>query len=199
MEKLFVCPCCGYRTLNDDPPGSHEICEVCFWEDDGVQYYDPDYRGGANSVSLRTGQKNFKEFGSCKKRTITYVTKDRSKFEYVGKKDLRNYRRVDIEEMYEVFRVLEIPTDKLLELYTTKSLREGQLTFSSDELDKYLTHEEVVDYYALTESSGLFLELSSIKNMCALEKSKRLESIKEKLELNLKSLSKVSKKSLLNS
>ncbi|NIP43329.1 MAG: hypothetical protein GWN61_14025, partial [candidate division Zixibacteria bacterium] len=33
---IYTCPCCGYRTL-DDPPGSYDICGICFWEDDTVQ------------------------------------------------------------------------------------------------------------------------------------------------------------------
>jgi hypothetical protein len=28
--------CCGYRTMSE-PPGSHEICVVCRWEDDVYQ------------------------------------------------------------------------------------------------------------------------------------------------------------------
>jgi hypothetical protein len=40
-------------------PGSYEICEVCFWEDDPVQLLDPAYRGGANTLSLMESQSNF--------------------------------------------------------------------------------------------------------------------------------------------
>ncbi|WP_328859368.1 CPCC family cysteine-rich protein [Streptomyces sp. NBC_00306] len=32
-DGLYWCPCCGYVTLAER--GSHEICAVCFWEDDG--------------------------------------------------------------------------------------------------------------------------------------------------------------------
>lgn len=41
----------------------NEICEVCFWEDDRVQFDDPDYADGANAVSLREALSNYKEFG----------------------------------------------------------------------------------------------------------------------------------------
>jgi hypothetical protein len=64
MSAKRACPCCGYQTLSDDQPGSYEICEVCFWEDDIVQFDDPDYEGGANKVSLRQARINFREFGS---------------------------------------------------------------------------------------------------------------------------------------
>lgn len=71
----YTCPCCGYRTLDEEPPGTYDICSICFWEDDPIQYEDPDYEGGANHVSLRTAQQNFKEFGACEKRCLNYVRK----------------------------------------------------------------------------------------------------------------------------
>lgn len=74
MEK-YTCPCCGYKTLTEEPPGTYDICRVCFWEDDDTQYYDPDYKDGVNDVSLRQAQKNFKNFGACKKDSVKYVRK----------------------------------------------------------------------------------------------------------------------------
>lgn len=55
----YACPCCGYKTLQQEPPGTYEICEICFWEDDDVQFNDPDYEGGANLESLRQYHKAF--------------------------------------------------------------------------------------------------------------------------------------------
>ena len=69
----FTCPCCGYKTFSQTPNGSYDICEVCFWEDDGIQLEDPDYEGGANRVSLRQGQKNFLKFGACEETMIPNV------------------------------------------------------------------------------------------------------------------------------
>jgi hypothetical protein len=56
---LHPCPCCGFRTLLDEERGSYEICGVCAWEDDFVQYRDPDYRGGANAESLNEARAAF--------------------------------------------------------------------------------------------------------------------------------------------
>jgi len=56
---MYTCPCCGYKTLEEKPPGTYEICELCGWEDDFVQFKDPDYEGGANGESLREAQYNF--------------------------------------------------------------------------------------------------------------------------------------------
>jgi hypothetical protein len=41
--------------------GTYNICNVCFWEDDGVQFHDIDYEGGANKVSLNQARQNFRE------------------------------------------------------------------------------------------------------------------------------------------
>jgi hypothetical protein len=62
--KRFPCPCCGYLTLGEPPPGTFTICPVCFWEDDDVQFRDPSYRGGANTVSLQEARANFLRFGA---------------------------------------------------------------------------------------------------------------------------------------
>jgi hypothetical protein len=56
---LHPCPCCGFRTLEDEERGSFDICPVCTWEDDLVQYHDPDYRGGANGESLNEARAAF--------------------------------------------------------------------------------------------------------------------------------------------
>jgi len=62
--RKFACPCCGYATLGEQPPGTFEICPVCFWEDDDTQFRDPGYEGGANSVSLSAARENFATFGA---------------------------------------------------------------------------------------------------------------------------------------
>jgi hypothetical protein len=31
------CLSCGYKTLDEEPSGTYDICEICFWEDDGYQ------------------------------------------------------------------------------------------------------------------------------------------------------------------
>lgn len=66
--KKYTCPCCGYKTLAEGTRDSYEICNVCYWEDDSVQNEDPDFEGGANEVSLRQAQRNFKIYGASEKR-----------------------------------------------------------------------------------------------------------------------------------
>lgn len=63
LGRRYGCPCCGHLTLSQAPSGTYDICPVCFWEDDGVQYRDPGYAGGANDVSLDEARRSFREHG----------------------------------------------------------------------------------------------------------------------------------------
>jgi hypothetical protein len=54
-------------------PGSYDICEVCFWEDDGVQLLDPAFAGGANAPSLMECQANYARVGACEERFVDNV------------------------------------------------------------------------------------------------------------------------------
>lgn len=47
----YTCSCCGYRTLEEEP-GTYEICSICYWENDEVQFNDPDFEGGANEAVI---------------------------------------------------------------------------------------------------------------------------------------------------
>ncbi|ROP33688.1 cysteine-rich CPCC protein [Couchioplanes caeruleus] len=72
MMLTFPCVCCGHLTMVE-PPGSYDICPVCFWEDDQVQLRWPDWAGGANRPSLIEAQANFKAFGACEERSVAQV------------------------------------------------------------------------------------------------------------------------------
>lgn len=74
-NELYTCPCCGYITLEGCPPGTFEICEICYWEDDNVQFEDPFYEGGANRVSLYVAQRNFMKYGASEELFIDSVRK----------------------------------------------------------------------------------------------------------------------------
>ncbi|QEX14952.1 hypothetical protein FRZ44_02310 [Hypericibacter terrae] len=69
----FPCPCCGY-IVHADPPGSYDICPICFWEDDISQLRFPEM-GGANHVSLIQGQRNFVRIGASEERILKHVRK----------------------------------------------------------------------------------------------------------------------------
>lgn len=69
---VYPCVCCGHL-MAAEPPGSDDICSICFWQDDMVQLRWPTTGGGANKVSLIQGQENYREFGSCELRLIPHV------------------------------------------------------------------------------------------------------------------------------
>jgi len=77
----YTCPCCGYKTLDEKPPGTYAICNICYWEDDGIQYDDVDYEGGANTPSLRQAQRNYILFGACEEKCMEFVRKPNEKDE----------------------------------------------------------------------------------------------------------------------
>lgn len=68
----YTCPCCGYKTLDEEPPNTYGICEICFWEDDGYQYkYSDDT--GANYVSFRKAQRNYIKLGAKGESSLIFV------------------------------------------------------------------------------------------------------------------------------
>jgi hypothetical protein len=60
MPDIYPCPCCGENTLTQPAPGSFEICDKCNWEDDDLQFHDPDLEGGANMLSLNQARMRYK-------------------------------------------------------------------------------------------------------------------------------------------
>ena len=82
QTKKYFCPCCGYKSLDEEPTATYQICDICFWEDDPIQFNDWNYVGGANKVSLIQGQKNFEKFGAVEKRLIAHTEQQaKKKFE----------------------------------------------------------------------------------------------------------------------
>jgi hypothetical protein len=59
--------------MSEPKHGTFEICPVCYWEDDDVQFSNLDFKGGANEVSLKEAQKNFKKFGASSLKFIKDV------------------------------------------------------------------------------------------------------------------------------
>ena len=53
------CPVCGEFefVIADD----FEVCDICGWEDDGLQLYDPGMFGGANAISLNQAREIWKQ------------------------------------------------------------------------------------------------------------------------------------------
>jgi hypothetical protein len=67
------CPCCFCKTLGGR--ACFEVCEVCYWEDDGQDEYDADVvRGGPNGeLSLTQARANYRRFGACDEQSLPNV------------------------------------------------------------------------------------------------------------------------------
>jgi hypothetical protein len=59
----YACPCCGNLSLDEEPPGTRLVCDVCWWEDDPVQSADAEYRSGANGPSPNEAREYFRTIG----------------------------------------------------------------------------------------------------------------------------------------
>ncbi|MGF1546889.1 MAG: CPCC family cysteine-rich protein [Thiotrichales bacterium] len=81
MINRFPCPCCGYLVFEREP-GSHQVCPICYWEDNLVQLRFPLMAGAANHVSLLEGQRNFAACGAAESR---HAGETRSPFGHEGR------------------------------------------------------------------------------------------------------------------
>ncbi|MGW8484403.1 CPCC family cysteine-rich protein [Microbacterium sp. NPDC055903] len=90
-SAAYPCPCCGHVTLGE-PPGSYEICAVCFWEDDAVQLRWPTYQGGANTPCLIDAQRAYAE-GPAMEHRFTEVVRAAAPQEPVDSR----WRPIDLE------------------------------------------------------------------------------------------------------
>ena len=54
MKKCRICE-------QTDIEFEFQVCKVCGWEDDDIQYENPDYIGGANDMSYNLYKKFFEE------------------------------------------------------------------------------------------------------------------------------------------
>lgn len=70
-ERRYQCPCCDYFTLASR--ASYEICQVCYWEDDGQDLDAPDAVSGPNHITLRQGRRNFVKLGACDQAAVSLV------------------------------------------------------------------------------------------------------------------------------
>ena len=59
MNEKHKCPVCGQYEFPEED--SFDICDVCGWEDDGLQESEPDYKGGANQMSLNQAKEAWAE------------------------------------------------------------------------------------------------------------------------------------------
>ena len=72
--SAYPCPCCGYLVFAE-PPGSDDICMICFWEDDALQLRFPELGDQTNFVPLAEAQRNYAQVGAIEARFADDVRK----------------------------------------------------------------------------------------------------------------------------
>ena len=58
MAEKHKCPVCDKYEFEEI--NSYDVCEICGWEDDALQEKRPDYKGGANRMSLNEAREAYK-------------------------------------------------------------------------------------------------------------------------------------------
>jgi hypothetical protein len=72
---MMKCPVCGqYEFARQD---DYDVCEVCGWENDGLQEKQPDYEGGANEISLNEARKIWEQVHSWQIKEVANRRKRR--------------------------------------------------------------------------------------------------------------------------
>ncbi|MDO5292506.1 MAG: CPCC family cysteine-rich protein [bacterium] len=61
--KRYQCACCRNYTLEKMSTGTSEVCSICGWKDDQMQYDNPDYTHGANELSLNQARMKYFRIG----------------------------------------------------------------------------------------------------------------------------------------
>ncbi|MCB2299517.1 CPCC family cysteine-rich protein [Clostridium tagluense] len=184
---LYACPCCGYKTLSEKPPGTYEICRVCYWEDDGLQYGDPDCEGGANQESLRVAQKNFSSQFVDENGEVKKFPNSIDGYNYIVAKDVSKISRMPIFEMIKIFIAIEYDIAKILDIYTgVLKVDNSNFVFSYEDLNHFLKNEELNNYFVLTQRNyyenfpndeGKFNELLNLNDEDAKIKMKEIKTI----------------------
>lgn len=73
-EGSHQCPCCDYFSLAKR--GSYDICQVCYWEDDGQGLGQLDDVSRPNHITLREGRLNFARCGAADLAAVSLVASE---------------------------------------------------------------------------------------------------------------------------
>ncbi|EJL29757.1 hypothetical protein PMI05_01372 [Brevibacillus sp. BC25] len=171
----YTCPCCGYKTFDLKPPGTVDICPVCYWQDDLHQYFDPDFEGGANNLSLRQSQEALKD--------KTDLINDN--YEFDGPKDISKIRRMPLTEIARIFVALDLPLEKLLGLYLGFFVaKELSFVFNYEEIyDLMGDHRELIYRYITIrerkDPNKYFANYKEIQELDDNESNKEIKKIEE--------------------
>ena len=64
---MIKCPICGQYEFEEQD--DFDSCDVCHWQNDGLQMKDPDYWGGANELSLNDFKAKWQKINASQTHT----------------------------------------------------------------------------------------------------------------------------------
>ena len=70
-EGRFQCVCCDYYTVVERH--SFEVCQVCYWEDDGTTMAGLEVESRANHMTLLAARKSFEAIGAIDQSAVSLV------------------------------------------------------------------------------------------------------------------------------
>ncbi|MBW4600813.1 MAG: hypothetical protein KME29_14735 [Calothrix sp. FI2-JRJ7] len=129
INKLYPCPCCGYLTLESQPPGTNLFCPICFWVDEA----ENSNWIGNRFLSLRQAQLNFIEFGACDQEWLSYVRR-------LSTADIRDSNWQPVEQILENKRLQLI--ERINQAFNDVSLEDGLSLYGARALDDWCSMEE---------------------------------------------------------
>ena len=129
INKLYPCPCCGYLTLESQPPGTYIFCPICFWVDEA----ENSNWIGNRFLSLRQAQLNFIEFGACDEEWLHYVRRP-------TEADIRSANWQPLEYLLDKKRVKLI--ERINQAFNNVSLENGLSLHGARALDDWCSMEE---------------------------------------------------------
>ena len=102
-KQNYKCPCCGKQTLTSER--MFDICPNCGWEDDNIQFSDPNYYGGANWFSLNKyrslflKEKNIERVKEMQEESLNKFKED-SKASIAKERleEIKNYKNTDFSD-----------------------------------------------------------------------------------------------------
>ncbi len=72
LTNLYECPCCGYAVF--EGVDLCEICEICYWEDDGSDDNQPP-EDARNNLLLEQARINYLICGASERKWVDVVRK----------------------------------------------------------------------------------------------------------------------------
>ena len=69
INKPIKCPCCGKGIIKE----WFDVCDICGWEHDNIQYSNPNFKGGANKMSLNQAREAYKKGEKIYKKHLDLI------------------------------------------------------------------------------------------------------------------------------